>query len=97
MSIGQENRTNRWVGGKRRWCCVRRAQRKCSRCDELVCAVGKEAGDATKRARSKIIKQSDARAECSIPVTYPAQVICNSKSRRHISVSCLIKRSAARR
>src|SRR5262245_156462 len=96
MPIGQQNRPNWRVRSKRWWRCVLRAQRKWRRCDGFVRTVRKEAGDSTKRPGSEIVKESEPRAKCSIPVSYSEEVIGNSESGRHISKSSLIERCAAR-
>src|SRR5262245_50057600 len=57
----------------------------------------KETGDASQPAGTKIIKPSESCAEPSAAVPSLRNLISQAQPRRYVSISCLGKRSAARR
>ncbi len=97
MRIGHEHCCNRWVCCECRRSSVGRTQRKGRVGKAFVKAVWKKARDASERSLSEIVKDSEARAQCGIPISNSFELICNADSRCKISVGCFIKPRTTRR
>src|SRR5215471_20237430 len=96
MWVGHDDCGNGWIDGKSRRSSVLRTQRKRGGRNDLVGAIGKVAGHSSERTRPKIVKHTEAGAENGAPIRSPTQLISESQPWRHISIGCMVERSAAR-
>src|SRR6516225_1199138 len=97
MRVSYKYRVNRWTAGKRWRRSIRRTKRKCDQHKTLGGTVRKEGRRSSEPALAQIVKDSKACPQHGAPIRCLRKLTCNSQSRRHVSIGCLVERSATGR